>query len=204
MPLYDQVELLCQAILTQGTGEAEKVIDQTRAEADSQVAAAEARRRETVRRARAETQAQARLEAQSRIDRAALESKRRLAEAREAMLAEIFQQGLQRLLILRGTPEYADWLRRKMIEAIKELASDHILIKPHPEEAGWLSPDLVAQVGQEVACQLDLVPDPEVSCGGFLAVRADGRMRYDQTFQGISNRRRDEVRMALARILWHT
>jgi len=204
MPLYDQVELLCQAILALGRQEAERIITKAREEADRLVAAAEARRQKVVQQARGEIEAQARLEARSRIDRAALESKRRIAEAREAMLAEVFKQGLEHLLSFRNTPKYADWLRGALVQAIKELGGDRFRIVAHPEEAQWLILPLLAAVGQETDCQLELEPDSQVSAGGFIAVRADGLVRYDQTVQGIINRQRDSLRTELARKLWGT
>ncbi len=205
MPLYDQVELLCQAILALGRQEAERIITKAREEADRLVAAAEARRQKVVQQARGEIEAQARLEARSRIDRAALESKRRIAEAREAMLAEVFKQGLEHLLSFRNTSKYADWLREALVQAIKELGGgDRFRIMAHPEEAQWLIPPLLAEVGQETGCQLELKLDSQVSAGGFIAVRADGLVRYDQTLQGIINRQRDSLRTELAKKLWGT
>ena len=204
MPLYDQVELLCQAILALGRQEAERIITKAREEADRLVAAEEARRQKVVQQARGEIEAQARLEARSRIDRAALESKRRITEAREAMLTEVFKQGLEHLLSFRNTPKYADWLRGALVQAIKELGGDRFRIMAHPEEAQWLTPPLLAEVGQETDCQLELEPDSQVSAGGFIVVRADGLVRYDQTVQGIINRQRDTLRTELARKLWGT
>jgi V/A-type H+-transporting ATPase subunit B len=101
MPLYDQVELLCQEILTQGKQEAEKIVSQAREKADQLVAAEEARGREAVRRASEEMRAQALLTARNLVDRAALESKRRIAEAKETLLGEIFKLGMERLQAFR-------------------------------------------------------------------------------------------------------
>ena len=53
MPLYDQVELLCQAIDTQAQGEVETILTQARAEADRRLSEAEARRQEALARTRA-------------------------------------------------------------------------------------------------------------------------------------------------------
>jgi vacuolar-type H+-ATPase subunit E/Vma4 len=204
MPLYDQIELLCQAILTQGREEAEKIISQAREQAARQVADEEARSREALQRAQEEMQGQARLEARNRLDRAALEGKRLVAEAKEAMLTDIFQQGRERLQAFRQEPEYPGWLRRMLVKAIKELAGESLRVLSHPEEERWLTPELLEQVSRETGCRLELETDPEAPPGGFMAVRADGRLRYDLTFQGIIDRRRGSLRAALARLLWQT
>src|SRR5512140_2967608 len=112
MPLYDQVELLCQEILTQGKQEAEKIVSQAREKADQLVSAEEARGREAMRRANEELRAQALLTARSLVDRATLESKRRIAEAKETLLGEIFKLGMERLQAFRHQGDYPGWLRR--------------------------------------------------------------------------------------------
>jgi vacuolar-type H+-ATPase subunit E/Vma4 len=204
MPLYDQIELLCQAILSQGRQEADKIVSQARDQAARQVAAEETRSREALQRGRDEMQAQARFEARNRLDRAALEGKRQVAEAKEAALTEIFQQGRERLQAFRQEPEYPEWLHRLLVKAARELGGDHLRIITHLEETRWLTPELLEQVGRESGCRLELETDPETPPGGFLAVRTDGRLRYDLTFQGIIDRRRESLRAALARLLWQS
>jgi hypothetical protein len=59
MPLYDQVELLCQAINTQA--QEETILTQARVEADRRLSEAGARCQETLARIRAQVEARARL-----------------------------------------------------------------------------------------------------------------------------------------------
>lgn len=202
MPLYDQVELLCQAIAVQGRQEADQLLQAAQKQADRLVSAEEDRHRDLVRRTREEVQAQALLEARNRMDRASLESKRRIAEAKETMLAQVFEDGLARLGQFRQSPEYPAWLRRMLAKTLEELTGDRIAVAAHPEEARWLTPDLLAEVGQEAGCRLEFNPAADVPAGGFIAVRGDGRVRFDVTFQGIINRSRERLRTGLARRLW--
>jgi len=202
MPLYDQVELLCQAIDTQAQGEVETILTQARAEADRRLSEAEARRQEALARTRAEVEAQARLEARSRIDRAELEGKRRVSQTKEAMLNEVFAQTRARLLAFRETPGYRDWLRATLRAALQQLDGEQFQVMANPEEEQWLTPDLLEEVAQARACRLDLAGDPDLPPGGFVVVRADGRVRVDQTFQGIMDRQRETLRAETARRLW--
>ena len=80
MTLYDQAELLCQAITSQAKGEGEKILARAREEADRRLSEAEARRQEVLARTKAEVEAQAKLSARNRIDRAELEGKRRVSQ----------------------------------------------------------------------------------------------------------------------------
>ena len=202
MPLYDQVELLCQAINAQAQGEVENILTQARAEADRRLSEAEARRQEALGRTRAEVEAQARLEARSRIDRAELEGKRQVSQTKETMLNEVFEQTRARLLAFRETPGYRDWLRATLLAALQQLEGEQFQVMANPEEEKWLTPDLLEEVGQARACRLDLAGDPDLPPGGFVVVRADGRVRVDQTFQGIMDRQRETLRAETARQLW--
>ncbi len=202
MPLYDQVELLCQAIAVQAGDEAEKIRARARQEADRRLSEAEARRREVLERTKAEVEGQATLDARSRIDRAELESKRRLSQTRETALADIFAQAHDRLQAFRQTPGYRDWLRRALTGVLEQLEGDQFQVLAHPAEAAWLTPELLQEVGTDRACQLTFTGDPELPPGGFMVVRADGRVRFDQTFEGIIARQREALRAEIARRLW--
>lgn len=202
MALYDQVELLCQAILTQGRQEAERIISQAREEADRLVAAAEAQGREEVQRVGEAVRTQALLTARNLVDRAALEGKRRIAEAKEALLGEIFKLGLERLQSFRDSGDYLDWLRRMLVKARHDLAGERLRLLANPEEAQWLAQAFPQEGRWETGGHLEMAWEAEVPAGGFIAVREDGRMRLDLTFQGIISRQRENLRTELARRLW--
>ena len=59
MPLYDQVELLCQAITSQAKAEVDQILARAREEADRRLSEAEASRQEALARTKAEVEAQA-------------------------------------------------------------------------------------------------------------------------------------------------
>ena len=140
MPLYDQVELLCQAIATQAGNEAAKIRARARQEADRRLNEAEARRREVLARTKAEVEGQASLDARSRIDRAELESKRRISQTKETALADIFAQAQDRLQAFRETPGYRDWLRQALTGVLQQLEGDQFQVLANPAEAPWLTP----------------------------------------------------------------
>lgn len=204
MPLFDQIELLCQAILEAGRQEAEAVLGEARERAARLVAAEEARSREEVSRSAAAVRAQAHLEARHVVDRAELESRRRLAQAKEGLLADIFQAGRERLVSFRQGPEYPEWLRGRLVATVRQLGGERARVAANPEEDRWLTPALLEAVSAETGVQIDFESDPEVPPGGFIMVRADGRVRYDQTFEGILRRQGEGLRSELARLIWPT
>ena len=202
MTLYDQAELLCQAITSQAKGEGEKILARAREEADRRLNEAEARRQEALARTKVEVEAQAKLSARNRIDRAELEGKRRVSQTKETLLTEVFSQAQARLQAFRETPGYRDWLRATLLGAVQQLEGEQFRVMAHPEEEKWLSPDLLEEVSQARGCHLAFAADQDLPPGGFVVLRADGRVRFDQTFQGIIDRQRETLRAETARQLW--
>ncbi len=72
----------------------------------------------------------------------------------------------------------------------------------HPDEEKWLTRDLLDEVSAARGCRLAWASDPDLSPGGFVVIRADGRVRIDQTFAGIIERQRETLRAETARQLW--
>lgn len=202
MPLYDQMELLCQAITAQAREEVGKILARAREEADRRLNEAEARRREALARTRVEVEAQARLEARNRIDRAELEGKRQVSQTKETCLNEVFGQAQVRLQAFRETAGYRDWLRATLLGTLQKLEGEQFRLLANSEEAKWLTPDLLEEVCKERGCHLALAADQDLPPGGFVVVRADGRVSFDQTFQGIIDRQRQNLRAEIARKLW--
>jgi vacuolar-type H+-ATPase subunit E/Vma4 len=202
MPLYDQVELLCQAISHQAEDEADKIMARAREEADRRRHEAEAHRQEELARTRTAVEAQARLDARNLIDRAELEGKRQASQTKETLVNEVFGQAQARLQAFRETPDYRDWLRRTLLATLPQLEGEQFRVMAHPEEEKWLTPGLLQEVGQAQACQLAFAADPDLPPGGFVLIQADGRVRFDQTFAGIMDRQREALRAETARKLW--
>jgi vacuolar-type H+-ATPase subunit E/Vma4 len=202
MPLYDQVDLLCQAILAQGRDKAEKILQQAKSDADRLETDEKGREQELLERTRREVQAQAHHDARNLVDRASLESKRRVAEAKEAILTRVFELGKERLLAFRDSPRYLPWLRDMLRRAVRELGGGNCRLVAHPADAARLTRDLLDEVSREIGVALEVETTGQAPAGGFMALSADGRLRYDATFQGILERRRDSLRTELARLLW--
>ena len=154
MPLYDQVELLCQAITSQAKAEVDQILARAREEADRRLIEAEASHQEALARTKAEVEAQARLEARNRIDRAELEGKRRISQTKETWLTEVFGQAQARLQAFRDTAGYRDWLRATLLGALQQLEGEEFRVMAHPDEVTWLTPDLLDEVSAARGCHL--------------------------------------------------
>jgi vacuolar-type H+-ATPase subunit E/Vma4 len=202
MPLYDQVELLCQAITSQAKAEVDQILARAREEADRRLMEAEAIHQEALARVKAEVEAQARLEGRNRIDRAELEGKRQISQTKETWLTEVLAQAQARLQAFRETAGYQDWLRTTLLAALQQLEGEDFRVMAHPDEEKWLTPELLGEVSAARGCHLAWAADPDLPPGGFVVIRADGRVRVDQTFAGIIERQRETLRAETARQLW--
>ncbi len=202
MPLYYQVELLCQAITSQAKDEVDQVLARAREEADRRLSEAEASHQEALARTKAEVEAQAKLSARNLIDRAELEGKRRVSQTKETWLTEVFAQTQAQLQVFRDTAGYRDWLRTTLLGALQQLEGEQFRVMAHPEEEKWLTPEMLDELSAARGCHLAWAADPDLSPGGFVVIRADGRVRIDQTFAGIIERQRETLRAETARQLW--
>jgi V/A-type H+-transporting ATPase subunit E len=204
MTLFDRVELFCQAILDQGRADAERILHQAREQSASMVARAEKERQAALELAQRQLQAQAQWEARAVVDRANLESKRRLAQARGDLLTRFFREAQECLLTFRKSPDYIPWLHRKLAESIRLLGGDRFQVRVHPEENRWLQPELLESLGKETAAHLELAADPDLPRGGFILSSAEARVQVDQTFQGLLRQKEERLRTQLARRLWES
>ena len=166
MSLYDQAELLCQAITSQAKGEGEKILARAREDADRHLNEAEARRQEALARTKAEVEAQAKLDARNRIDRAELEGKRRVSQTKETFLTEVFGQAQDRLQAFRETPGYRNWLRATLLGVLQQLEGEDFRVMAHPEEEKWLYPNLLDEVSR-AGVPSDLCRRPGPAPGRF-------------------------------------
>ena len=157
MPLYDQVELLCQAITSQAKGE----VETDPGPGPGRSGSPPERGRGPPPGGAGQDQSGGggpgqTLDARSRIDRAELEGKRRVSQTKETFLTEVFSQAQARLQAFRETAGYRDWLRATLLGALQQLEGEQFRVMANPEEEKWLTPDLLEEVSQARGCHLDL------------------------------------------------
>jgi V/A-type H+-transporting ATPase subunit E len=197
------VDALRQAILNQARSQArdllrsaQAVVQSVRQQAEEE---AETTRQEIVGRARRETA----LEKQRLISAARLEVRRRLLAQREEHIATVLSAAREQLAELRRSPDYAGVLRHLIVEAASALGGGELVASGGEPETALLKESLLAEIASELERETtlrrgELLRD---TTGGILVERADGRMRYDNTFDGRLARSRDQLRSEVYRIL---
>jgi len=109
-----------------------------------------------------------------------LEVKRRLIEAREALLEGVWREAETRLRQLPEDPSYPETLRRLTLAATQELGQKHLLLAADPRGHELLTPQRLAAWSKEADACLERASQAMDSWGG-LQLHC-GRRRYDATF----------------------
>jgi V/A-type H+-transporting ATPase subunit E len=142
---------------------------------------------------------------------AELEKHREMLRRREGHVAQVFAQVKPRLRALAESAEYGGLLRTLICEAIAALGTEggDLVVSANERDIALLEEGLLSEIASRVgeACGLDAEvslrlgsPLPGVD-GGVLVERADGRLRYDNTFAGRFGRSESSLRAAVYEIL---
>jgi V/A-type H+-transporting ATPase subunit E len=197
------VEALHAAILNQARRQARELLHEAQLEVEAiqhqAEQEAEAIGQEILARARRETA----LEKQRRVAAARLEFHRKQLIRREEQIAAVFAEAGKRLEGLHHSPIYPEILRRLIIQAAAALGRGELIVSANREDAHLLNDDFLAGMARELEQGTTLVPGDRFldADAGIVVERANGRVRYDNTFSGRLERSRDLLRAAAYRIL---
>jgi V/A-type H+-transporting ATPase subunit E len=197
------VDALRQAILNQARGQArdllraaQAVVESVREQAEEEAAST---KQEILDRARRETA----LEKQRHIAAARLEVHRNLLTQREEQIAGVFSAAREQLAELRRSDDYAGVLHCLIVEAAGELGGGELVVSAAEPETRLLEEAFLAEIAQDLEPETTLRPGEVLqdTGGGVLVETADGRLRYDNTFNGRFARSQDQLRSEVYRIL---
>lgn len=183
---------------------AEKIIERIKSDAEKQVkhlmADAEKQSQNIIKTAKAEAQKESeaihskgQLESENTkkilISKATQEVRREMMNAREEMIEQCFSQALEKLGAL---PE--DQYRRFIT----------MLLKDGKKRLGDKCTVSVSRSSdRDIATQENLtVQDTLKSIGGILMQSADGKITIDYTFERLLNRKKDEIRIHVGKLLF--
>lgn len=200
MPQDSGVEQLSQAVLAQAEAEAKKIRESAEATARQIIAEAEAEAR-TQREAAALAEA-ARVKSANASELAAthLEARRRILEAREELIDQMFAAAEKRLQDLRKEAAYARVLASLAKEGAAALEGEELLVAVSPEDYDLASQALAAAPIE--GKRVEVRPDADLHGGGCVVRQSDGRALYDNTFSSIVARHRLRLRAMVAEMLW--
>lgn len=194
-----EAESLAALIREQSAAEAGAVVEQAhehtarmRATGAEQIAHIEGAARE-------EGRARGRREAAQLLAGAEAECQRRYLQARERLIEQTIARARERLAALASHPNAAAVLDRLIVEAVRALPPGPVRVLMPGSYAGLLGAKQVQRLGGE---RIQIQTQEEFPPGGGVVLETpDGRLRFDNSFEGRIRRMHDGIRRAAATAL---
>jgi vacuolar-type H+-ATPase subunit E/Vma4 len=195
-------DVLRKEILEQSKSEAEEILKQARKECERLLRQAKKEADEIQAKVLHDGQIQALGIEKKILSSVHLEIKKQHLKGREQTLNRVIQTVREKLEQFRQKPEYRHFLEESIIEAVLALSGDSILLRAGDIEKNLLKKGLLKETEQSIRNSagrtVSLAVDPEpLREGGVLAVSADGRTRYDNSFEAQIKRQEDTIRLAI-------
>lgn len=196
----EKIQVLESTIMEIAQQEAQAILDEARAKADSLRTQAEAKARVESERILAE----ARQTVEKLIDQATakaqLEAQMLKLQRREQALVRTFAKARLKLATIPERPDYADIVRRLISEAATYMGDAAFVIRADAAANRVLDQALLEDLAQQHNVQLERGPQLEEGAGIVLTT-PDGHRRYNNTLETRLARIQDNVRTAVYHIL---
>jgi vacuolar-type H+-ATPase subunit E/Vma4 len=167
----------------------ESIKRQAREQVEGQCSAILKQAREKAERLRSQAVSSAQLEAQTlKLDH------------RETLLAKVMSEARHGLAGVPEWPDYKEIVCQLIREGTEVLDADSLVIRADETARGMLDGQVLTDLGQELAVQLEL-GEPLERGTGVVIVTADGHRRYDNTLETRLNRMQAALRTPVYHIL---
>ena len=198
--VQDNIQTLSRAVLSEAQAEAEQILAQAQAKAEAirQHAQEQAQNEQKEILERAQRNAQ-HVRSQS-LAAAHMQAQRLRLQRREQLLDKAFDAAEKRLSTVQQWTEYPQIVRQWTRGAVAYLGSDAARIQADEYTLEILAGGLLDELSTELKVQLEL-GDPLESGLGIVAATLDGHLMYDNTMAARLERRRDELRGPVYRLL---
>ena len=135
------------------------------------------------------------------LAQAALAAQRRRLQAREELLAGIWQESEQQLRAIAAGPGYEHVLHRLAVAAAAGLAAPTVVLSADPRGQALLTPERLAAWSAAAGVQFVRAAAPASTWGGLIAADAGGRREIDATFPTRLALAQQDLRESVARLL---
>ena len=192
-------DVLCQEIRKQSDSEVKTILEQAEAEVRKVMAEAEV----AAEKIRQEILHQAHTKSDGLYKKILsgvhLEVKKARLKAREDLLGELFKAVEAEYQAFRKTPAYGDTVYQWVLEGLLALNQDKVEIRCGEPEKEWLQPKQIQAIQKAAQAQTGMSYSADISKssldqGGIIVSSADGRTRFDNSFEARIRRMQDDMR----------
>lgn len=202
MPIWEEVELFCRAIVEQGQKEAEEVLSQAKDEAQRIIAKTQRQAEKEFQEKILAQRSEVYLEAKRLVDSAELEARKRIITFREQVIQEVLSTLELRLKNIRKQLEYPDLLLSAIKEGIDFLPGKEFVVELSQKDLEFVK-DKIEALGKELSLKIELEASPSVE-GGSRIYTSDRRLLYDNTLLARLKRYDHEIRREIWRKIFGT
>ncbi|HOT93017.1 MAG TPA: V-type ATP synthase subunit E family protein [Anaerolineae bacterium] len=196
----EKVQVLEQAILGIAAQEAQTILDEAKAKADSIRRQAQNDAQSESERIRQDAQQTAERNIAQAIAKAQLEAQMLRLQRREQVLARVFDKARAQLVTIPQRADYVDLVRRLIGEAATYLGGNNFIVHADATTAQLLDDGFLADLAQKLNVRLERGAPLEAGIGIILST-PDGHRRYDNTLETRLTRIQDDVRTTVYKIL---
>jgi len=194
------IDALERAILKEANAEVEQIKQDAKAKADAiwqrAKEQAESERRAVLEKAKQEAErVRSQFVATSQLKARTLELGRR-----EKLLDDVFNAARERLTSIQKEKNYEEIVAQLLREAVSQLKVDHAKVRADKQTQKILEQGVIGRVSKELKAEIS-VDQPLEQGTGLIVEAAEGRLRYDNTFENRLNRIQNELRSPVYQLL---
>ena len=119
---------------------------------------------------------------------------------REKLLDDVFQAAREQLSSIQKEKNYEEIVTQLLREAVFQLNVDKASVRADKQTQAILEQSVLAKVSKELKAEIS-VDKPLEQGTGLIVEAADGRLKYDNTFENRLNRIRNELRSPVYKLL---
>jgi V/A-type H+-transporting ATPase subunit E len=196
----DNMQALARAVLHEARADAAQVMASAQAKADHIRQQAEARAADERKQILEAAKQEAAAMRKQAMAAAEVKARMLLLDRREKLLASVFDSVRERLPTVQQRKDYAEIVRRLVLEAAKYIGSDKAEIRADPRAQQLLTDEVLAALSKQSGTQLQL-GEPVQGRTGAVVQSLDGHRRYDNTLEARLSRNLDALRPSVYRLL---
>jgi len=196
----ESVQEICRQIMEDGEKEVNSILDKARRTVEEIKSRARKEGEEIAQKILKDAESRAQAIKKRTLSSVSLEVKRERLKIREELYREVISELKVKLENLRSTPEYADVLKRLIVEAVKALGRDRIVVYVDKRDIAVVEKDVVSAVKESLSSDGINIKEIKVAeldreiLGGVMVAASEGNVMYDNTFESRMYRAENEIR----------